>query len=94
MRMMNDDWNDGVSDNSGSPQTLKKKWITVTWQFPTGVSCPGFEVAIYTGTDPTITDNYLVPIQKALPTDTRLVVAVTPNATISNINASVRALYV
>jgi len=93
MRMQQDDWNDGVDDNGGNPRTVKKKWITVTWQFPSGVTCNGFEIAIFTGTNPANTDAYLVPIQQVLPGDRKLVVAVAPNTTISNVNAAVRALY-
>lgn len=93
MRYMEKDWGDGVDDNGGNPRTVKKKWITVTWQFPAGVTCTGFEIAIFTGTDPAATDAYLVPLQKALPADRKLVVAVAPNTTITNVNAAVRALY-
>ena len=93
MRTLKDDWGDGIEDGDGAPRTRKKKWITVTWQFPAGVTCTGFEVAIFTGTDPAATDAYLVPLQKALPSDRKLVVAVAPNATLSNVNAAVRALY-
>lgn len=93
MRYAERDWGDGVEDNDGTPRTVKRKWITVTWQFPTTVTVAGFEVAIFFGTDPAASDNYLVPIQKALPGDREVEVAVAPTVTLSNVNAAVRAIY-
>ena len=86
-------WGDGISDNGGSPVTVKNKWLKVTWDFPTGTLCSGFEVAIFLGTDPTNTDNYIVPIQQALPTDRKLVVVINPNVNLTGVNAVVRTIY-
>ncbi len=94
MRYSRDDFGDGVDDNGGSPRTVAKKWITVTWNFPASVTCSGFEVVIYTGTDPTNPDAHIMPVQKVPdPTDRELVVACAPNTTIANANAAVRAIY-
>jgi len=85
---------DGIDDNSGTPQTLKKNYLYATWGWPTNVPLPSsFEVVFFTGTDPTVTNNYVAPIQKALPTDRGLQIALPIKTTLTGINVAVRAVY-
>ena len=92
MRMM--DQGDGIDDNGGVPLTLKKNYIYVTWQWPANVANPtAFEVAIFTGTDPSVTNNYVVDLIRCLGTDRALQVAVPVKVQTSNINPAVRAVF-
>jgi len=92
MRMI--DTGDGLDDNGGSPQSLKKNYLYATWVWPANFPAPSaFEVVFCTGTDPTVTNNYLVPIQEALPTDRGLQIALPIKTTITGVNAFVRAVY-
>ena len=94
MRMLKDDWNDGVDDNGGSPRTVQKRWLDINWAFPATAPAPlSFTVVAFTGTDPTNTASYLFQPMTMLPTDRRLVVAISPNVSVANINAAVRANY-
>ena len=86
-------WGDGISDNGGSPVTVKNKWLRVKWDFPAEIPCTGFEIAIFLGTDPSNTDNYIVPVQEALPGDRKLVVIINPNVNLTGVNSVVRAIY-
>jgi hypothetical protein len=92
-----DDDGDGLSGTGGShggPAVLKRKYIAVTWAWPSNVANPSsFEAVIYIGTDPTATDTYVVPPQKCLGTDRHLQATVSPSTNLTNINAAVRALY-
>ena len=94
MRRQIDDWNDGVDDNGGVPRTVKKNWLDINWAFPANAPAPlSFTVVAFTGTDPTNTASYLFQPMTMLPTDRRLVVAISPNVSVANINAAVRADY-
>ena len=94
MRRQIDDWNDGVDDNGGTPRTVKKTWLDINWAFPATAPAPlSFTVIVFTGTDTTDTTKYLFQPMTALPTDRRLVVAISPNVSVANINAAVRADY-
>ena len=94
MRRQIDDWNDGVDDNGGVPRTVKKTWLDINWAFPATAPTPlSFTVVAFTGTDPTDTTKYLFQPMTMLPTDRRLVVAISPNANVTGINAAVRADY-
>jgi hypothetical protein len=85
---------DGIDDNGGNPQTLKKNYLYATWSWPSNCSNPsGFDVVFCTGTDPTATGNYIVPIQKALGADRGLQIALPIKTTITGVNAFVRATY-
>ena len=88
------DTGDGIDDNGGSPQTVKKDYIYVTWGWNSNYTAPlNFEIAIFTGTDPTASSNYIVPIQKALPTDRALQVNVPIKTQLTGLNSAVRAIY-
>jgi hypothetical protein len=94
MRRQIDDWNDGVDDNGGVPRTAKKAWLDINWAFPPNAPNPlHFTVVAFTGTDPTDTTKYLFQPMAVLPTDRRLVIAISPNANVTGINAAVRADY-
>ena len=94
MRAYFGDNGDGVSDNAGSPSTLKRTWLDINWMFPANAPNPSyFEVAIYLGNDPANTSTYVTPLQRALGTDRRLVIPITPLTTLPTINASVRPVY-
>ena len=88
------DTGDGIDDNGGSPQTVKKDYIYVTWGWNSNYTAPlNFEIAIFTGTDPTASSNYIVPIQKALPTDRALQVNVPIKTQLTGLNSAVRAIF-
>jgi hypothetical protein len=95
--MRSKDDSDGISGTGGTgggPAVLRRQYIAVTWEWPSNVANPSsFEVAIYTGADPTATDTYVVPLKKCLGTDMRLQVTVSPSTNLTNISAAVRALY-
>lgn len=94
MRMIDDDWGDGVDDNGGVPRTVKKTWLDINWAFPANAPAPAsFTVVVFTGTDPTNTANYLFQPVVMPSTDRRLVKAISPNISVANINAAVRADY-
>jgi hypothetical protein len=80
---------------NGGPAHFAKQYVYVTWAWPSNMVNPtAFDVAIYTGTDPTATDLYLSPIQRCEGADRHIQFTTVPTASISNINASVRAVYV
>lgn len=88
------DIGDGVDDNAGAPRTVKRKYLYVTWGWPSTANNPSsFEVVICIGTDPTATNTYVVPIQKTLGTDRAIQVAVPVKTALTGINSYVRALY-
>lgn len=88
------DTGDGIDDNGGVPRTLLRNYLYTTWTWPANAPDPlAFEVIFFTGTDPAVTNNYLVPIQKALPSDRGLQIALPIKTTITNVNTAVRAIY-
>ena len=94
MRMIRDDWNDGVDDNGGTPRTVKKSWLTISWQFPAQAPNPAtFTVVAYTGSNPDAAEAYLFEPVKVPGDQRRLVVAISPNTSVSGINAAVRTDY-
>jgi hypothetical protein len=88
------DTGDGVDDNGGVPKTVKKKYLYTTWSWPATAPTPSaFEVVFCIGTDPSATDTYIVPIQRALGTDRGLQVAIPIRTALTGVNSYVRALY-
>lgn len=86
---------DGVTVTpDGGLTTSAKVWLTVNWSWPANYPTPsGFNVVVYTGTDPTNAANYLFDLAKVGPTVTSFTVAVTPNAAMNVVNAAVEAVY-
>lgn len=74
------------------------KWFLVGWSYteppPTGL-LTGFEAVIFTGTDPTITANYITPIKQLLASDRTWISTYRyrQNSVPVNVNAAVRAVY-
>ncbi|WP_257306310.1 hypothetical protein [Geothrix campi] len=95
MRKVDDD-----GGGSGGGSDAIYKWVDINWTFtepsPAGL-VKGFEVVIYTGTDPTDTSKYLKsPERGLLATDRRLVTTYsyrTYTAAPTNVNAAVRVVY-
>lgn len=96
VRYKEDDWGTGVDDGSGNPKLLVRKWITIIWDFPAQYNSEiqGFEVVAFIGSDPTDAASWVFQPKAASPTDRQLIVAVSPNANLTNLNASARAIYV
>ena len=94
MRYLDEGWQDGISDGGGHPVTVKNKYLKVSWDFPSNVTqCTGFEIAVFLGTDPTATANYMVPSQSALPEDREVVIVINPSINLTGVNAVARAIY-
>jgi hypothetical protein len=87
-------WTDGIDYNAGSPNVVGKVWVDIAWAFSSTASAPDyFEVVLISGSDPTDPSTYLIEPARVDGDVRRLVLAVTPNANISSINACVRAVY-
>jgi hypothetical protein len=80
--------------SSGGVTTASKVWLTIDWTWESNYPTPlSFQVVAFTGSDPTVTANYLFDITTVVSTARSLIVSVTPTATISGVNAAVRAIY-
>ncbi len=97
MRTIDDD-SGGTSPPCGSgggPASVNPGWLDVNWTFPPEFQnlLLGFDVVAYTGTDPTDASKYFFQIVRVNPDVRRLVKSIKPTSTMSNVNASVRAVY-
>lgn len=82
----------GVS--SGNVTVTNTIWLTVTWTWNANYQAPiGFNVVAFTGSDPTAAANYLFPVATVDASTRSYTVAITPNGTIDDVNAAVRAIY-
>jgi hypothetical protein len=80
--------------SSGGVTTATKVWLTIEWTWESNYPTPlNFQVVAFTGSDPTVTANYLFDITTVVSSARSLIVSVTPTATISGVNAAVRAIY-
>ncbi len=81
-------------NTNGGLTAISPIWLTITWTWPTGYPTPsGFNVVVFTGSDPTATANYLAPITTVGASVLDYTFAVTPNSTLSDVNAAVEAIY-
>lgn len=84
----------GLTTSSSGIAAAAIVYITVAWTWPSNYpATTGFNVVIYEGSDPTNVSTYLAPIATAGPTATSYTFAVAPNASMTNVNAAVEALY-
>ena len=83
-----------VTTSASGLVTSAPVWLTVSWTWPTNFPTPtGFLVAIFTGSDPTNTSNYLVPVVTVGESARSYSIAVTPTTAMTVVNAAVEALY-
>lgn len=68
-------------------------WLTIAWTWSSAHVPSGFNVVAFTGSDPTATDKYLFDIATVDAAARTYTVALTPNGTIDDVNAAVRAIY-
>lgn len=93
-----DDGSGGSTSTGGSgggPATINPVWLDINWIFSSTYEplILGFDVIAYTGTDPLDASKYLFSVQRVNPNVRRLVKSILPTTTITNVNASVRAVY-
>ena len=85
---------DGINNNGGSPTTIIRNHITVSWLWPSNCANPAyFEVVCYTGADASATSSYLFAPIQVHGMDRTLVTPISPGTSMTGINASVRAFY-
>lgn len=86
--------NVGLSNTASGLSSVAPIFVTVAWTWPTNYPAPtGFVVALYEGADPTNTSNYIAPLATVGATATSYVFTVTPNASLTDVNAAVEALF-
>lgn len=93
-----DDGGGGTTPTGGSgggPATINPGWLNINWTFSSMYEplIVGFDVVAYTGSDPTDSTKYLFAIQRVNPNVRQLVKSILPITTLTNVNASVRAVY-
>jgi hypothetical protein len=68
--------------------------ITVTWTWSANFPTPsGYNVVLYEGTDPTNTGTYIAPVAVVGATARSYTFVVSPNSSLTNVNAAVEAVY-
>ena len=86
--------NGNIVSSTGGLSAVATIYVTVTWTWPANYPVPsGFNVALFTGTDPTNTANYIAPIATVGASALSYTFAVSPGSTLSTVNAAVEALY-
>lgn len=94
LQYLNDDTGAGLVTTGGGTTAYEQQWLEAVWTLPTGAPIPdNFEVAFFTGSDPTATDVFILPIQEVPSSDRSLVVSISALATLTNVRAAVRSVY-
>lgn len=84
----------GLTSTSNGLQSVSPVFVTVEWTWPANFPTPSsFRVVLFEGDDPTNTSTYIVPIASVGANATQYTFAVTPNSSMTDVNAAVEAVY-
>ena len=84
----------GLTTTSSGLSAASIVYVTVAWTWPSNYpATSGFNVVIYEGSDPTDTSAYIAPVAVADAKATSYTFAVTPNASMTDVNAAVEAIF-
>jgi hypothetical protein len=84
----------GLVTSGSSVAAVYKISITVNWTWSANFPVPsGYNVVLFEGTDPTDTTTYIAPVAVVGSTARSYTFVVSPNASLTNVNAAVEAVY-
>lgn len=84
----------GLVSTPAGLSAVSTVYVTVSWSWPVNFPEPsGFNVSLFEGSDPTNTANYIAPIATVGESARSYTFAVTPNSSMTNVNAAVGAIY-
>lgn len=84
----------GIVTTSSGLAAVSTVYVTVSWSWPANFPEPsGFNVVLFEGADPTNTTNYIAPVATVGASARSYTFAVSPNSSMTNVNAAVEAVY-